>query len=167
MLILNNKTSLFYSDIFTMKYLFDKAYEFQRVFFSGIKQSFCTFCRDICIEGIEPSRIHNQWKLVHLYIESVQEIVECSTTLTLSEYKLFSKYPTNKYILVSFSRPTNILHSFVQTENRPFKIKWMCSMLLWYFADSCMGDLLRCTACRDQDMRAILTLLQTVLSRQR
>ena len=29
---------------------------------------------------------------MHLYIESVQEIVENSATLTLSEYKLFSKY---------------------------------------------------------------------------
>ena len=63
-------------------------------FSCGSKQTVFAFYRDICIEGIEPSRIHNQWKLVHLYIESVQEIVECSTTLTLSEYKLFSKYRT-------------------------------------------------------------------------
>ena len=70
------------------------AYLYSTVSPPRVNKHFIHFYRDICIEGIEPSRIHNQWKLVHLYIESVQEIVECSTTLTLSEYKLFSKYTT-------------------------------------------------------------------------
>ena len=50
------------------------------------------------MEGVEPSRVYQQRKLVHFYVQSVQEVVEGSSSLTLSEYKLLGKIWTIKML---------------------------------------------------------------------
>ncbi len=106
-----------------------RAYEKRHFFFFFldvsavcVSQDCLVVCRDICIAGIEPSRVHSQWKLVHLYIQSAQDVLHSSESLSHSEHRLFGP---------------------------------------------CLGDVLSSTSCRDQDLRAVLTLVETALSRHR